>query len=183
MKWPNIDYFLRWEELGEKKMSTLRTAGSSSDNEGNQVVAMSNRQEQFIHHMRRHETTEILQGETFSYFHLIGSAVRDGSHGHQAYNQALRDAADDYLKVNIFFADHQVEVITESEQFPSIFNFLSALGGSMSLWLGITIVGAFEVIEWLFRMCMAVCYCKCCKRIKHRYSPTSQVEDPHARPV
>ena len=51
----------------------------------------------------------------------------------------------------MFFQDHNAEVITEVEQFESFFNFLNTLGGAMALWLGITIVGAFEIIEWVAR--------------------------------
>ena len=56
-----------------------------------------------------------------------------------------------FRQVNVFFQDHNAEVITEVEQFESFFNFLNTLGGAMALWLGITIVGAFEIIEWVAR--------------------------------
>ena len=54
--------------------------------------------------------------------------------------------------MNIFYGTHDVEEIKESEQFPTLFNFLNTLGGATALWLGVTLVGMFECLEWLSRL-------------------------------
>ena len=41
--------------------------------------------------------------------------------------------------------------VSESPEFTA-FTFLSTLGGSMSLYLGITFISAFELLELLVRM-------------------------------
>ena len=44
--------------------------------------------------------------------------------------------------------------VTESPEYTA-FTFLSALGGSMSLYLGITFISAFELMELVIRMIAA----------------------------
>ena len=78
----------------------------------------------------------------------------------------------------MFFADHLIEEITEAEQFPTFFNFLNTLGGAMALWLGVTLVAVFEIIEWLIRMLIALLYCK-----KRKYAATAQEDELNNRPV
>ena len=80
------------------------------------------------------------------------------------------------LQVNIFYGTHNVEEITESEQFPSIFHFFNTLGGATALWLGVTLVGMFESFEWLCRLLYTLvrtilkkmdCLPQCCKPLPY----------------
>ena len=57
--------------------------------------------------------------------------------------------------VNVFFKSLNVEKTTEFKQYTPL-QFLNALGGAMSLWLGISLVAIFEYFEFLLRLAKAI---------------------------
>ncbi len=59
------------------------------------------------------------------------------------------------LQVNIFLRTKSVQDIAEVEQF-TFMSLLSSLGGALSLYLGITLVSIFEVLELLVRFLLAL---------------------------
>ena len=42
--------------------------------------------------------------------------------------------------------------VTQSEEFPDIWSFLGSLGGAMSLYLGMSLIAAFELLEFILRL-------------------------------
>ena len=57
-----------------------------------------------------------------------------------------------YLQVKIFYKDLNIQIVTQSEEFPDIWSFMSNLGGAMSLYLGVSIIAAFELLEFVIRL-------------------------------
>ena len=51
-----------------------------------------------------------------------------------------------FFQLNVFFKSLSVETVAESAEY-TWQSFLSTLGGARSLWLGITFLQIFEVIE------------------------------------
>ena len=56
------------------------------------------------------------------------------------------------MQVKIFFKDMTVIKVTQSEEFPDVWSFLGSLGGAMSLYLGTSLIAAFELLEFVFRL-------------------------------
>jgi len=202
IKWPSLDYLLRNEHFGRIRSTIIQNrSGDTWENapwtdfsfNEEKIAGILNRggytekvakkietskytlNTQYVKHLEKHKTNDDRKNLDFG--------IEADSHGHEVFDQTLENMADNFIQANFFFANKQAELITESPKYPTAFDFFQDLGGAMSLWLGITLVGAFEVIEWLIRMCLAAFYCQCCKRIKHRYIPTSQSDDPHNIPV
>ena len=57
-----------------------------------------------------------------------------------------------YLQVKIFYKDLNIQIVTQSEEFPDIWSFMSNLGGAMSLYLGVSLISAFELLEFMIRL-------------------------------
>ena len=55
------------------------------------------------------------------------------------------------FQVNIFYRSNNVEEIREVPQYPSNIAVLNALGGALSLWLGLSLLTACDCVELLFR--------------------------------
>ena len=60
------------------------------------------------------------------------------------------------FQVNVFYHDNNKEEIVEFKQY-TIMQLISAAGGAMSLWLGMSFVAIFEAMEYSLRILMALC--------------------------
>ena len=68
----------------------------------------------------------------------------------EAGDQALIDVRENFVKLEIYFDDLSLEEIYEEKQL-SVETFLSSIGGSLGLWVGLSIISlveAFEVRDW-----------------------------------
>ena len=59
--------------------------------------------------------------------------------------------------MKLYYKDMSVQKIEEVKEFPSFINVLNSLGGALSLWLGISFIAIFEVVELMFRFVHAMC--------------------------
>ena len=96
----------------------------------------------------------------------------------------------------MFYQEDQVTEIVEKKQFSNFFVFLNTLGGALALWLGISFVAFFEVVEWIVRLIIAIFKsCLVGKKVQDKCGDESgnpgegeeeQLQlnqDPHNRPV
>ena len=77
----------------------------------------------------------------------------------EMYKAGMRER---FAKVKIYFKDMSVLEVLGKEEFPDVFSFLSTLGGAMSLYLGMSIIAAFELLEFLIRL--VISGTNCCRR-------------------
>ena len=62
---------------------------------------------------------------------------------------------DDIGIVNIFFVDSTIKKFITSNKM-SVFDYITEIGGSLGLFMGISIISVIEFFYWfLFRFCMA----------------------------
>ena len=76
--------------------------------------------------------------------------------GLEMYKADMRER---FAKVKIYFKDMSVLEVMGREEFPDMFSFLSTLGGAMSLYLGMSIIAAFELLEFLIRLIISGTNC------------------------
>ena len=62
-----------------------------------------------------------------------------------------------YFQVKVFYRDMNVKKVEEIKEYPSVFNLLNSLGGALSLWLGISFIALFEIVELVVRLIHSVC--------------------------
>ena len=62
-----------------------------------------------------------------------------------------------YFQVKVFYRDMHVRKVEEIKEYPSVFNLLNSLGGALSLWLGISFIALFEIVELVVRIIHSVC--------------------------
>ena len=62
------------------------------------------------------------------------------------YKVKPEDVKDDYLRVDVYFMSLNVKSITESARY-TLVTFISALGGSIGVWVGFSVCMIFELIE------------------------------------
>ena len=62
-----------------------------------------------------------------------------------------------YFQVKVFYRDMNVRKVEEIKEYPSVFNLLNSLGGALSLWLGISFIALFEIVELVVRLIHSVC--------------------------
>ena len=55
------------------------------------------------------------------------------------------------FQVSIYFSDLKVKTVVENEEFPTVWSFLSTLGGAVSLYLGISLIAVFELLVTSYR--------------------------------
>ena len=60
------------------------------------------------------------------------------------------------FQVNIFFNSMDVKHITQTPKYSSGYEVLGNLGGALSLYLGISLLGVFEVVEFIIRCVVAL---------------------------
>ena len=63
------------------------------------------------------------------------------------------------FQVSIYYSDLQVKRVTEYEEFPDGWSFLASLGGAVSLFLGISLIQLFELLEFVIRIGMSWLKC------------------------
>ena len=61
-----------------------------------------------------------------------------------------------YFQVNIFFESLDIEDVQETPKYPTIWDFLNALGGALSLFLGASLISIFEILEIVLRLLFAL---------------------------
>ncbi|XP_070194182.1 uncharacterized protein [Littorina saxatilis] len=68
------------------------------------------------------------------------------------YRQAeSRNIAQSFVKLNIFYEDLNYENITEVEDYELV-QFASDVGGTVGLWLGLSFLSGFEVLQFFFEV-------------------------------
>ena len=60
------------------------------------------------------------------------------------------------FQVSIYFSDFKVKTVVENEEFPTVWSFLSTLGGAVSLYLGISLIAVFELLELFIRIILGI---------------------------
>ena len=75
-----------------------------------------------------------LSGETDADFDLIKQKVQDN-----------------LMQVNIYYGSLDVDTVYEEPEF-TFLTFLSGLGGALSLYLGISFIQVFEVVEFVVKL-------------------------------
>ena len=46
--------------------------------------------------------------------------------------------------------------MVENEEFPTVWSFLSTLGGAVSLYLGMSLIAVFELLELIIRIIVGI---------------------------
>ena len=54
--------------------------------------------------------------------------------------------------MKIYYKDMNIMTVTQKEEFPDSFSFLSMLGGTISLFLGMSFIALFELLEFFIRL-------------------------------
>ena len=80
-------------------------------------------------------------------FNYIQPQAAD-SYGYNGSTTLSADVANNLLQINIYFTTLNIHTIQESITYEWN-TIIYALGGAMSLYLGISLVMIFEVFEWL----------------------------------
>ena len=75
-----------------------------------------------------------LSGETDADFDLMKQKVQDN-----------------LMQVNIYYGSLDVDTVHEEPEF-TFLTFLSGLGGALSLYLGISFIQVFEVVEFVVKL-------------------------------
>ncbi|XP_064605970.1 amiloride-sensitive sodium channel subunit beta-like [Liolophura sinensis] len=76
-----------------------------------------------------------------------------------------------FVKVNVFYRDLNYETIQEGSDYPDS-SFFSDLGGAIGLWVGFSVLGLLEVLQFLLEICYG-----CLKRIKRSDISASRDEE------
>ncbi|KAK6989353.1 amiloride-sensitive sodium channel subunit gamma-2, partial [Biomphalaria glabrata] len=66
---------------------------------------------------------------------------------------------ENFLKLNIFYRDLNYEELAEQPNY-EIFQLLSDFGGTMGLWIGLSVLSLFEIINVIAELL----YCLICNR-------------------
>ena len=74
---------------------------------------------------------------------------------HSKLDYSLLDISN--FQVKVFYRDMNVRKVEEIKEYPSVFNLLNSLGGALSLWLGISFIALFEIVELVARLIHSVC--------------------------
>ncbi|GFN85508.1 acid-sensing ion channel 1, partial [Plakobranchus ocellatus] len=78
----------------------------------------------------------------------------------ETYRQRSRsEIASSFLKMVIYYEDLNYENITEEVDYET-FQFVSDVGGTIGLWIGLSMISFFEVIQFLYEMVHYVIYMK-----------------------
>ena len=64
----------------------------------------------------------------------------------ELYGVQPQDVKEDYLRLDIYFMSLNVKSITETARY-TVVSFISALGGSLGVWVGFSVCMMFEVME------------------------------------
>ena len=56
------------------------------------------------------------------------------------------------FQVKVFYRDLYVKKVEEIAEFPSPLSLMNSLGGALSLWLGISFIALFEIVELFIRL-------------------------------
>ena len=68
------------------------------------------------------------------------------------------DSNNSLFQINIFFESLDVEETRETAQYPTVWDFLSSLGGALSLFLGASLIATLEMFELLLRLALVLFY-------------------------
>ena len=60
------------------------------------------------------------------------------------------------MQVNVYFKTLSTHMVTESPSYEGI-TIIYAFGGALSLWLGISLIAIFEIVELCIRLTYALC--------------------------
>ena len=60
---------------------------------------------------------------------------------------------DNYLQLKVYFGSKSVEQVLEMPKY-NVFTFLSSLGGAISVYLGMSFIVIFELLEIVLRLCL-----------------------------
>ncbi|KAK6178830.1 hypothetical protein SNE40_011326 [Patella caerulea] len=66
-------------------------------------------------------------------------------------NMDPRELANNFLKINIYYEDLNYENITEEEDYETS-QFISDVGGTIGLWVGLSMLSMFEVVEFVVQI-------------------------------
>ncbi|XP_050401041.1 amiloride-sensitive sodium channel subunit gamma-2 [Patella vulgata] len=66
-------------------------------------------------------------------------------------NMEPRELANNFLKINIYYEDLNYENITEEEDYETS-QFISDVGGTIGLWVGLSMLSMFEVVEFVVQI-------------------------------
>lgn len=84
------------------------------------------------------------------YEKLLSSTVWPGKHAALAfsdlYNVEPEEVKDDYLRLDVYFMSLNVKTITETARY-TVTTFISAIGGSLGVWVGFSVCMLFELLE------------------------------------
>ena len=84
------------------------------------------------------------------YEKLVSSTLWPGKQAALAFSDLYQvkpeDVKDDYLQVDIYFMSLNVKTITETARY-SLTTFISAIGGSLGVWVGFSVRMLFELLE------------------------------------
>ena len=72
----------------------------------------------------------------------------------ELYNVNPEEVKDDYLKLDVFFMSLNVKTVTETARY-TLTTFISAIGGSLGVWVGFSVCMMFEVVELLVDLCIS----------------------------
>ena len=62
---------------------------------------------------------------------------------------------DNFLRVNIYLSDMEVEIQEQRPSYP-LSNLFSAIGGTLGLWIGLSLLTVIELVQLLARLgCLA----------------------------
>ena len=130
--------------------------------------------EEMRHHMQLSHTSwphKSFQQDFYAKF-VVANAKRPGRGGQKAYNLSRHIAASaiadngfierNFLRINMFLADRHVKIAEEQPQHESA-NLFSAFGGSLGLWVGMSILTVYEFVDFLSRLVV-----KSCRRLLER---------------
>ena len=60
------------------------------------------------------------------------------------------------FQVNVYFGTLNVENISEEPKYPNFTSFFPTIGGILSLYLGLTLVNLFEILEFSIRLIYSI---------------------------
>lgn len=83
------------------------------------------------------------------------------------------DVRSNVLKLNIFYEELNYEVIREERSYELV-NFVSDLGGSLGLWIGMSVLSFAEVLELILLIAFAL-YVKLRRRLGGRIRSNSEI--------
>ena len=59
-------------------------------------------------------------------------------------------------QINIYMSSLDTETVEEIKRYPTIWSYLGAMGGAISVYLGASLLNVFEILEFLIRLIASI---------------------------